>query len=228
MANLNDHLKYGTTTLKNRLSKEMQEFVSYYMSAMIDEGLLSSLRMDSSDETYQAYINGKISVSEFLAYSINKQWVDLDMLGITGDYYSTEEIYEVLVDTTFDLLYDNKEFDLKIYRELIFNYKLSGREICPLLFDQNVIEYKEDVVNNLKRGRISAYDFLMEKIRNIEITPAQLALAPCSGTVVQADANTGAVIALVSYPSYDSNRLTNKIEWSYYSAHLANLLHLVS
>lgn len=217
MEQLKNHLQYGTTTLKSRLSEEMQEFVSYYMSKMISSGLLSSSRMDSSDTTYQSYVNGKISVAEFLAYSINKQWVNLDALGITGDYYSTEEIYHVLIEKAFDLLYDNKEFDLKIYRELIFNYKLSGREICLLLFDQNVLEYKEQEISNLKRGRISAYNFLMEKIRNVEITPAQLALEPCSGSIVQTDVNTGAVLALVSYPSYDSNRLANKIEWSYYS-----------
>ncbi len=222
LKNLESHLTYGTTTLKNRLSEEMQEFVSYYMSQMISSGLLSSSRMDSADTTYQSYVNGKLSVAEFLAYSINKQWVNLDALGVSDDYYSTEEIYEVLIDKTFDLLYNNKEFDLKIYRELIFNYKLSGREICLLLFDQNVIQYKEKDITNLKKGWISAYSFLMEKIRNLEITPAQLALEPCSGTIVQADTNTGAVIALVSYPSYDSNRLTNKIEWSYYSELLAD------
>ncbi len=217
MEKLHEHLQYGTTTLKSRLSKEMQEFVSYYVSKMINAGLLSSSRMDSDDTTYQAYMNGKISVAEFLAYSINHQWVNLEALGITDDYYSTEEIYEVLVDATFDLLYNNKEFDLKIYRELIFSYKLSAKEICLLLFDQNVIEYNEQEIKDLKRGTILPYDFLMQKIKNLEITPAQLALEPCSGVVVQTDTNTGAVMALVSYPSYDSNRLTNKIEWSYYS-----------
>jgi len=200
----------------------MQSYLSYYMSRMIDLGLLSSERMDSSDSTYQAYVNGRISAAEFLAYSINRQWVDLDALGITGEYYSTDEIYDILLDTTFDSLYNNREFDLKIYRDLIFNYKLSGKEICLLLFDQNVIEYNEKEYSDLKRSRVSAYDFLMQKISNVEITPAQLALEPCSGTVIQTDVNTGAVTALVSYPSYDTNRLANKIQWEYYSTLLAD------
>ncbi len=214
---LQKHLTYGSTTLKSRLSEEMQGYLSYYMSKMISMDLLSTERMDSSDSTYQAYVNGRISAAEFITYSINKQWVNLDELGIKGEYLSTEEVYEILVETTFDALYNNKEFDLKIYRELIFNYKLTGKEICLLLFDQNVLEYNEQDYNSIRRGRISAYDFLMQKIQNVEITPAQLALEPCSGTVVQTDVDTGAVTALVSYPSYDSNRLTNKIEWNYYS-----------
>jgi len=219
---LDSHLKYGNTTLKSRLSEELQGYLSYYMTQMIDKGYLSSDRMDSSDNTYQAYINGKISVAEFLAYSINMQWVDLDALGITGIYYSTDEIYEILTDATFALLENNKEFDLKIYRDLIFNYKLSGKEICLLLFDQNVIEYNEQDYKNVKKGKISAYNFMIEKIYNTEITPAQLALEPCSGTVITSDVSSGAVTALVSYPSYDTNKLANKIEWEYYSTLLAD------
>jgi len=99
---------------------------------------------------------------------------------------------------------------------------LSGKEICLLLFDQNVLEYNEQDYSNVRRNKVSAYDFLMQKIADVEITPAQLALDPCSGTVVQTDVNTGAVTALVTYPSYDTNRLTNKIQWDYYSTLLAD------
>ncbi len=216
------HLEYGSTTLKSRLSESMQSYLSYYMSRMIDLGLLSAERMDSSDSTYQAYVNGRISAAEFLAYSINSQWVDLNALGITGEYYSTNEIYTILLDATFDSLYDNREFDLKIYRDLIFNYKLSGKEICLLLFDQNVIEYNEQDYSDVRRSRITPYNFMIQKILNVEITPAQLALEPCSGTVIQTDVDTGAVTALVSYPSYDINQLANKIEWDYYSTLLSD------
>lgn len=219
---LNKYLEYGSTSSKKNLSESMQGYLSFFMSQMTNLGLLSSKRMDSADSTYQAYVNGRINAASFLAYCINQQWVDLEILGITGEYYSTDEIYEILLETTFDSLYNNRDFDLKIYRDLIFNYKLSGKEICLLLFDQNVVEYNEKDYNDLRRSRISAYDFIMQKIANTEITPAQLALEPCSGTVIQTDVNTGAVTALVSYPSYDTNRLTNKIEWSYYSTLLAD------
>jgi len=219
---LYEHLAYGSTTLKSRLSAEMQSYLSFYMSTMIDLGYLSSERMNSSDSKYQAYVNGRISAAEFLTYSINNQWIDLNALGITGEYFSTDEIYTVLLDSTFNKLYDNREFDLKIYRDLIFNYKLSGKEICLLLFDQNVLKYNEQDYNNLRRSWVSAYDFIMKKIETVEITPAQLALEPCSGTVIQTDTNSGEVMALVSYPSYDTNKLANKIEWQYYSKLLAD------
>ena len=51
----------------------------------------------------------------------------------------------------------------------------------------------------------------------IEITPAQLALDPCSAGAVVTDVNTGEVRALVSYPGYDNNRLANSMDVAYFN-----------
>ena len=74
----------------------------------------------------------------------------------------------------------------------------------------------------MKNGRVSAYNFMMEKLTNLEITPAQLALEPCSGSVVITDTKTGEVLAMVTYPSYDNNMLANKINYEYYSKLMAD------
>ncbi|HCL01948.1 MAG TPA: hypothetical protein DHW61_05945, partial [Lachnoclostridium phytofermentans] len=100
---------------------------------------------------------------------------------------------------------------------LVFSKKLTGREICLLLFDQDVLEYNENDYSRLNSGSLSAYDFITTKIRNLEITPGQLALEPCSGSLVVTDAKSGDVLAMVTYPSYDNNYLANKIDWNYYS-----------
>ena len=54
--------------------------------------------------------------------------------------------------------------------------------------------------------------FLFEKkrLKQLEITPAQLALEPCSASAVVVSPKTGKVLALVSYPGYDNNRLANR------------------
>ncbi len=78
------------------------------------------------------------------------------------------------------------------------------------LYSQNVLAYDENEVNLLRvSGEEYAYQFLMNKIRNIEITPAQLALDPCTASCVVTSAKTGEVLALVSYPSYDNNRISD-------------------
>lgn len=216
------HLEFGSTALKSRLNENMQDYLSYFYSKLFSEKLLLSSAVDRSDSTYLAYQSGTISLPEFLSYCINNNWVNLSNLGVGESYYNTEEIYAMLLDKAFDSLFDDETFDLKIFRDLIFTKKLSGKEICLLLFDQNVLEYEGEAVRDLQRNRISAYDFFIEKIRSVEITPAQLALEPCSGSVVQTDTKNGQVLAIVNYPSYDNNKLANKIDWSYYSGLLAD------
>ena len=57
---------------------------------------------------------------------------------------------------------------------------------------------------------------MVQRIENLDITPGQLALDPCSGSSVITDVNTGEVLALVSYPSYDNNRLANTVDAEYF------------
>ena len=49
------------------------------------------------------------------------------------------------------------------------------------------------------------------------MTPAQLALDPCNASCVISDVNTGEVLALVSYPGYDNNKMANSIDAEYYA-----------
>lgn len=220
---LYDLLDKDSKTTNEQAGEEMQEYLEYVYSklASSDVKLLVSANIDKTDETYLNYQNGKISLSEFLQYAITKNWIDLDKLeseyGLGNEYYETDEWYEKLVSYTMDLLVDDAEFEKKIYRTLIFTKKLTGKEICLLLFDQDVLEYNESDYANLVNGKISAYNFITQKIRKLEITPGQLALEPCSGSIVVTDPKTGDVLAMVSYPSYDNNKLANKIDWTYYS-----------
>jgi len=79
-----------------------------------------------------------------------------------------------------------------------------------------VLEYKEDDRKRLEDGIISAYDFIKDKITTLEITPAMLALEPSTGSLVVTDVQTGDILAMVTYPSYDNNKLANKIDSDYW------------
>lgn len=217
--NLKNLLKSDSTVTNSGAGEEMEEYLQYIYSKLSssDVGVVLSSKVDREDPQYLNYRDNKLSLSKFLQYAITKNWVDLSKLGVGSEYYSTDELYTKLVEYAMDLLVDDKEFEKKIYRTLVFSKKLSGREICLLLFDQGVLEYNENDYSRLNNGTISAYDFITNKIRNLEITPGQLALEPCSGSIVVTDTNTGDVIAMVTYPSYDNNYLANKIDWNYYS-----------
>ena len=64
----------------------------------------------------------------------------------------------------------------------------------------------------LENGAVSAYDFIMAKIYSLEITPAMLALEPCTSSAVITDPDNGDVLACVTYPGYDNNRLANNMD----------------
>lgn len=76
---------------------------------------------------------------------------------------------------------------------------------------------------SLVQGQSSAYDFITAKISTLEITPGQLALDPCSGSVVVTDPNTGQVLACVTYPGYDNSRLANVMDVDYYNKMASDL-----
>ena len=67
----------------------------------------------------------------------------------------------------------------------------------------------------LKLRTNSSHDLFL--IENLYITPAQLALDPYSASVVITNVE-GEVLALVTYPSYDNNRLANSIDSEYYAS----------
>ena len=94
---------------------------------------------------------------------------------------------------------------------------------CLLLYDQGVLAMDTDTYNSLSDGSITSYDFIRDKIYNLELTPGQLATYPCSGAIVITDTQTGAVKACVSYPGYDTNRLVNDMDVAYYNKLVTDL-----
>lgn len=223
LSELDNLLAVSSKTLNTSVSDDLEEYLIYVYSILKNDGALIKDSIDTKDSTYQKYANNTISLSEFLQYAISKNWIDLTKLNIKDEYYSSEELYKKLVNYTKKLLKDDSTFNKKIYKTLVISQKLSGKEICLLLFDQGVLKYDEDAVSGLEGGSVSPYSFIIKKIKNLEITPAQLALDPCSGSIVVTDTKTGEVRALVSYPSYDNNKLANTIDQDYYTQVFSDL-----
>lgn len=209
----------GGTTIRKNLSDERREYVDYIYNLLTEQGVLSTTLMDEKDEIYQSWKEERISIKKFLQHAINKEWIDITAFDIQADYYSGDEIYAELINYIVDTLKTDEAFDKILYKYMIKNGDLSGKRVCLLLFDQKVLDKTKDKhYDALYHDQLSAYNFMYQKIKNLEITPAQLALDPCSGSVIITDPDTGAVKAMVSYPSYDNNRLANGIDSVYYAA----------
>lgn len=219
---LKSRLSYHNNIDVSSLSDEMASYMKQIYTSLKTDGVLLASEMDTSDETYQKYADGKLGLNSFLVYALENQWIDLSVLDVGKDLYTTEELYEKLLDYTFELLQNEKDFSKLIYYNMIYNFELSGTNVCLLLYDQGVLKKDEASIAALKTGSTSAYSFMRNKIKKLEITPAQLALEPCSGSVVITDPDTGDTLACVSYPSYDNNKLANTVDSKYYASLLAD------
>lgn len=216
ISNLQSKL-HNSTTPSNSLSDEDKEYMSFIYDLLINDKVLIKSNIDSSDSVASAYADGKISLGEFLNYAIQKSWIDVSKLDISSDFYDLDTIYNELINYIGTKLEDNTDFEKLIYKYLIKNGTISGREVCLTLYDQGVLnKKKDDDYEKLKNGYMSSYTFMYNKIKNLEITPAQLALDPYSGTVIITDVDTGKVLTAVSYPSYDNNKMANHVDSSYF------------
>ena len=212
---LSEELLSGTIAYQS-LPAEYKAYESYIINNLLPENNILS-GVDKTDQTYIDWTtNETISIREYLEYAISKNWIDVTQLPLEGKYSDSSEVYQQLVSYILEEL-DSQTFLKKLIPYMIEQNRITGTQVCILLIEQDVINPTENQIAELKSGSVSAFNFMVNLIRNLEITPAQLALDPYSASCVLTDVNTGEVRALVSYPSYDNNRLANGIDAEYYS-----------
>lgn len=217
-AQLKEELTSDTPTAYNDLTEEMQAYQSYIVDTMLPgTGILNTDAVDETDETYKAWEDGSISLKEYLTHAISKNWIDINGIVEGTSYLDSEEVYSALADYIASELSSDTDFCKHVFRYMLMEESMTGTQVCLLLFDQGVIDMNTEDYENLESGVLGAYDFIRDKIYNLEITPAQLALAPCSGAIVITDPSNGAVKACVTYPGYDNNRLVNDMDSDYYT-----------
>lgn len=217
---IEDELISSSYTL-NELSKQNQDYLKNIRTILINGNILNKDMISSKDPTQKQWTEGTISLKDYLYYAIANDWVNIYNLDVNDQYPSMEEAFGAVVSYALVELEDNDAFNKLILKELISSGKITGKEICMLLMEQDVIPYTQSQYTSIQNGA-SPYDFIINQIKQLNITPAMLALDPCSGAVVLEDANTGNIIAMVSYPSYDINNFSGVIDSNYYASLLAD------
>lgn len=214
----------GNASAYRDMSREWQAYLSHVVNEVLtgENGVIMSDVIDTDDETYQQWRNEEtINIYTYLNYAISQNWVDASKLqaylSSEGNYSDSSEVYSAMISYVTDRLSSSTDFDKLIYQYMIKAGTVTGRELCMILYEQGVLPMDETQYNNLASGATGAYDFLRSKIQSLEITPGQLGLEPCRGSVVITDTDSGDVLACVSYPGYDNNRLANTMDSEYYN-----------
>lgn len=196
------------------LSGELQDYEYFIInkSGILDESLI-----DKEDKIYIKWsYGGKISTGNFLRHAIQKRWINKDVIKNRQQYITTDEVYKIITGSIRKILEDNSGFYKILFKYLILEDRITGRNISQLLCRQGVLNADSDY-KSLMAGQISTFSYIKKKIEKLQITPAQLALDPCSASAVIVYEGSGKVAACVSYPGYNNNRLANQMDTSYYN-----------
>jgi penicillin-binding protein 2 len=111
--------------------------------------------------------------------------------------------------------------DLQDIRDIVVagirNGSISTSQMLLVLHEQGIISGDERFVSDLRNGRLSTLQVIIDKMNSGEITPQMTNLDPSTGSVVVVDVTNGDVLAAVAYPSFDSNQLVNNFNNEYYN-----------
>ena len=204
----------------NALGQDQQAFMFYIFKKLTDLGIVNAELMDKNknEDYYVRWKANEISLRELLYQGISSNWIDTTSLNINTKYSDADDIFTNLVNYILEYLKTDVDFEKQTYKYMILGNIISGNELCIALYNQGILEDEPEEINALSSsGSEYAFSFMVRKISTLKITPAQLALDPCTAGAVVTDVNTGEVRALVSYPGYDGNKLSNVMDSNYYN-----------
>ena len=203
-----------------KLSEEQQLYIWYVYTSLKERGVFNTSNVDTTDDVYKDWTQADgTSLKELLTHGIAKNWINLNVFS-TEQYTSLQESYDALLDYIDGYLREDTSFYKKMYKYMINSGSISGRQVCMLLYEQGVLDMNSENsrYSALAAGSLGAYDFMTYAISNKIITPAQLALEPCSASAVVTNPKNGDIIAMVSYPSYDNNKLSGSVDAKYFNS----------
>lgn len=165
---------------------------------------------------YEKWEDGQYSFREYINEIIVQGWLNPEFMGEEEGYLNQSEVLECVASYITEDLKKQSGFAKLVYKYMLMNDIMSPDELLMILYEQKILNNQDEDYDGWISGRISSYELIVRKIQKSEITPADLALDPCSGSAVITDVQTGKVLACVSYPGYDNNRFANNMDTEYY------------
>ena len=203
---IRSELRAGRTPF-NALTPEYRQYASYISRALFDRGVIDTSVIDADDEIYREWTGGSTeSLGGFLYHAAAEKWIDKSLIGTESE--DTDEVFEALVQYVLDEPCEDYSFGNIMCKYVCESGAASGELVCRILFDQEIFDPADSERDGIESGRKgAAFDYVKRLIENDDLTPGDLHLYPFCGSVVVTDPRDGTVLALVSYPGYDCNRI---------------------
>ena len=205
------------------LSVEMQNYLTCLVDRVLtdDAGIIIGEQIDNTDDMVKAWVKDEtVNAYDYMNYVISKGWIDMTLLqpylGKSSTYSDASQIYQAVIEYLKDNAAANHAFRKIVIKYLIREKKITGKQLCMMLYEQGVLKKTDGVYKQLASGSMKPYNFMLHEIQTLALTPGQLGTEPCSASAVVTDVKTGKVLACVSYPGYDNNRLSNIMDNKYF------------
>ena len=204
---------------------ETRYYQNLLSQALYDYGVLTNTIQESGgdNEGFKKWKDGDVSFHDLIMEYIRKGWIDTSSqyLRLESDHPGDDEIFEGILTFFDDVIgadsgsLNDRDMRNAFYKYLIINQEVTGDQVCQLLLDQDIVEIDDEEQESFDyEWGETAYQFMRNRIEQMDLTPAQLHLYPSTASAVVTDPRNGNVRALVSYPGYNANRINDE---SYYN-----------
>ena len=189
---------------------EQRDYSTYIIRALYDQGVLNSDNIDTDDDVYREWtVSGTTSMGDFLYRAAEAGWIEKDK--IDTDSNDPDQVFEALIRYILEEPCTDYSFGSIVCKYMMESGAANGDLVCLILFDQGLFEPSDTTLRSIENGEYRAsFNYVRKLIQNGYLTPGQLHLYPFSGSVVITDPHNGDVLAMVSYPGYDCNRIQDR------------------
>ena len=225
LSKLQNVLEYDTSSVddsKNLIIPVSDAYYNLIGNSVIDSGHFSSSDAKTAEQQVYSIFQEKktATISELESELQNSQASAYTDLSNEMKAYMDYICDTLLTKDTGILMSDQidkndatyiawaKDETINLYTYL--NYAISKNWIDTSKLGSSSYSSSEEIYQT------NAFSWIKSKLESLELTPGELALEPCSAGAVVTNPNTGEVLACVSYPGYDNNRLSNVMDRSYY------------
>ena len=86
---------------------------------------------------------------------------------------------------------------------------ITSKEVILAMHEQGALKLDDSTINAIRSNRYgNTESILINQLQSGDLKPSQMAVDPFSAAAVAVDVNTGEVLSVVGYPSFNSNEMT--------------------
>ncbi len=194
------------------IDKELQIAAYNYLEQSLADAIITRLTTTEEKDI-------PVTMKQLFTSMINGGTIAL------SDIMKSEDGYQLVLKNL--IMNFNKDIDItndeqktaakQVLTNAVEDGTLSYATMIFVMLEQGIITADADYYARIVSGQIAPFTVIIDKLKSRDLTPAETNLDPCTGSVVVSDVNSGDVLALVTYPSYDNNELVNTFNNEYYN-----------